>query len=426
LNKEISFGDNYLSKHFVQDKIGIIPKENLRLIIVIPCFNEPGIIRTLQSLLLCDQPGSAVEVIVVVNSPENASDEILATNKRTIIEINEWARENNNSWFNCIILDEHGLAVHEAGPGLARKIGMDQAILRFNQLNRPDGIIVSFDADTSCSPGYLREIEKCFKMYPDTKGCSVYFEHPLEGEEFHQIIYKAIAEYELHMRYYISAIRKTGFPYAYHTIGSCFCVTAETYVNQGGMNKRKAGEDFYFLQKVIPLGNFREINSACVYPSPRPSDRVPFGTGAVIKKYAEGKISGIDTYHPESFFPLIELFRDPAVWYGLTSSEVSSLYYKLPGIIREFSGQEFIKRIKEINNNSSSSGTFTKRFYQWFNMFRILKFLNFAHKKHFSRIPVRQAALEFLEASGYGSFKDMSTVELLGYFRNLQKGKGEG
>jgi glycosyltransferase involved in cell wall biosynthesis len=424
LNKEISFGDHYLSKHFVQDKIGIIPKEYLRFIIVIPCFNEPGIIRTLQSILLCNPPDSAVEVIVVVNSPENASHEILATNMRTIREINEWARANNNIWFDCIILDESGLPVHEAGPGLARKIGMDQAVLRFHHLNRPDGIIVSFDADTLCSRTYLREIEKCFKMYPDTRGCSVYFEHSLTGEEFPEIVYRAITEYELHMRYYISAIRETGFPYAYHTIGSCFCVTAETYVNQGGMNKRKAGEDFYFLQKVIPLGNFREINTACVYPSPRPSDRVPFGTGAVIKKYADGKISGIETYNPESFIPLKKLFQDPGIWYGLTSSEVSSLYDKLPAIIREFSGPEFKIRIEEINNNSSSPGTFTKRFYQWFNMFRILKFLNFAHKRHFPKVPVRQAALKFLKDSGYGSFEDMNTVELLKYFRKLQRGEG--
>jgi hypothetical protein len=425
LKKEISFGNQYLSKHFIQDKIGVNPEENLRFIIVIPCFNEPGIISSLQSLCSCDLPAYAIELIVVVNSPENTDTGILATNKETIIEIDEWAKKNNRSSINCHILHEPGLPVHEAGPGLARKIGMDQAVLRFSKLNRPDGIIISFDADTLCSQNYLREIGKCFEKYPGTRGCSIYFEHPLEGEEFPEIVYRAIAEYELHMRYYISAIRQTGFPYGYHTIGSCFCVTAETYVNQGGMNKRKAGEDFYFLQKIIPLGNFREINTACIYPSPRPSDRVPFGTGAVIKKYADGKISEIETYHPGSFYPLRELFWDPGIWFGLTSSEISSLYDKLPLIIKEFSGPEFKTRIEEINDNSSSPSTFTRRFYQWFSMFRILKFLNFAHKKHFARVPARLAAIEFLKNSGYGDFENMSTVELLKYFRKLQREKGE-
>jgi len=258
-------------------------------------------------------------------------------------------------------------------------------------------------------------------MYPDSKGCSVYFEHPLEGKEFPDIVYSAIAEYELHIRYYISAIRWTGFPYACHTIGSCFCVTAGTYVDQGGMNKRKAGEDFYFLQKVIPLGNYREINTTVVYPSPRPSDRVPFGTGAVIRKFTDGIISEVDTYHPESFFPLQELFSDPAGWCGLSSAGISGKYKNIPEIIREFIGPEFKKKIAEINDNSSTPGTFTKRFYQWFNMFRILKFLNFAQRHYFPRVPVRLAAIKFLENSERSSFNKMSTVELLQYFRKLQR-----
>jgi hypothetical protein len=424
LKKAISFGDQYLSKYLVTDKIGAIPKQNLRFIIVIPCFCEPRLVKTLQSLWSCDRPGSPVEIIVVVNSPENAGAEIIKANQETIKEAVEWANKHNDSGFNCFILDAPHLPVREAGPGLARKIGMDQAVMRFNMLNQPDGIIISCDADTLCSPGYLREIEKCFDIYPDTKGCSVYFEHPLTGKEFPEIVYRAIAEYELHIRYYMSAIRRTGFPWAFHTIGSCFCVKAETYVDQGGMNKRKAGEDFYFLQKVIPLGNYREINTTCVFPSPRPSDRVPFGTGAVIKKYIDGKISEVETYNPGSFSPLQELFRDPAEWYGLSEAGIADKCKKLPEIIREYIGTEFETKIEEINNNASSPEAFAKRFYQWFNMFRILKFLNFAHEKHFSRVPVRDAAIEFLENSGWGSFENMNTVELLQYFRKLQRGEG--
>jgi hypothetical protein len=199
-------------------------------------------------------------------------------------------------------------------------------------------------------------------------------------------------------------------------------VTAETYVDQGGMNKRKAGEDFYFLQKVIPLGNFHEINTACVYPSPRPSDRVPFGTGVIVKRFADGKMSNVETYNPGAFSPLNEIFRNPAEWFGITHAQITSKYNKLPRLIRDFTGPGFKLKIEEINNNSSSPAAFTKRFYQWFNMFRILKFLNFAHKGYFSKVPVRDAAIEFLERAGYGSFARMSTVELLQFFRRLQKG----
>jgi len=417
----MSFASQYLSRHAVTDRIHIFPKKDLRFIIVIPSFDELRLITTMQSLWSCKRPASVVEIVVVVNSPENAGYGIIASNQKTIKEASAWANSHSDTGFTCHILDETHLPSHEAGPGLARKIGMDQAILRFNSLSRSNGVIISFDADTLCRPNYVMEIEKCFDQYPGTKGCAVYFEHPLTGREFPDIVYKAIAEYELHMRYYISAIRRTGFPYAYHTIGSCFCVTAETYVNQGGMNKRQAGEDFYFLQKVIPLGNFREINTTCVYPSPRPSARVPFGTGAVIKKFTDGKISEVETYNPGSFKPLQEFFSDLNGWYGLNPEGIAEKYKRLPEVIMEFAGSKFPGKIAEINDNSSAPDRFVKRFYQWFNMFRVFKFLNFVHMKHFPRVPVRIAAAEFLENSGYGSFGNMNTKELLEFFRKLQK-----
>jgi hypothetical protein len=421
LEKLNSFADSYLTRHAVTGKIQISPQKNLRFIIVIPSFDEPGLVLTLQSLWSCKRPASAIEIIVVVNSPESADPGINERNQKSFNDARTWANTHNETGLFCHIIHEPKLAAHEAGPGLARKIGMDQAVLRFNALNRPDGIIISFDADALCRLDYLQEIEKCFDQYPETIGGSVYFEHPVAGQEFPAVVYNAITEYELHLRYNISALRHIQFPYAYHTVGSCFCVTASTYVNQGGMNKRKAGEDFYFLQKIIPLGHFREINDTCVYPSPRPSERAPFGTGAVIKKFTEGKISKVETYHPDSFDTLKELFSDPAGWFRLSEAKIAEKSGTLPEMIREFTGTEFQKKIVEINNNSSAPDTFIKRFYQWFNMFRVIKYLNFAHKKHFSRVHVRLAAAEFLEKSGYGSFRNMNTSELLEYFRKLQK-----
>ena len=41
-----------------------------------------------------------------------------------------------------------------------------------------------------------------------------------------------------------------GYPDSIYTIGSAFAVRAEAYMKQGGMNRRQAGEDFYFLYKL--------------------------------------------------------------------------------------------------------------------------------------------------------------------------------
>ena len=97
---------------------------------------------------------------------------------------------------------------------------------------------------------------------------------PSPFESFEPVVYDAITQYELHLRYYLNAVRSTGYPYAYHTVGSSFTVRADVYCKEGGMNRRQGGEDFYFIQKVAQRGNFSECNATRVVASPRPSDRV--------------------------------------------------------------------------------------------------------------------------------------------------------
>jgi hypothetical protein len=111
-------------------------------------------------------------------------------------------------------------------------------------------------------------------------------------------VFDAVANYELHQRYYLLAVRYTGYPYAFHTVGSCFAVRAEAYCRAGGMSRRQAGEDFYFIQKLAGQGGFTECRSTSVYPSPRPSDRVPFGTGPDISRQIVGGQLDASAKHP--------------------------------------------------------------------------------------------------------------------------------
>lgn len=422
----MAFADLYLARHAITDKIHHLPSTDLGQIVVIPCLDEPALVQTLESLWLCDRPSCSVEVIIVINSPENAPEQILSTNMVTLQKTGSWIRNHREPRFKFHIIHEPSLPAKYAGPGLARKIGMDQAVLRYNMLNRPDGTIISLDADTTCRTDYLAEIKRQFTDDREIKGSNIYFEHPVEGKEFSESVYSAIAAYELHLRYYIEAIRHTGFPHAFHTIGSAFCVSARTYVSQGGMNKRKAGEDFYFLQKIIPPGRFTEINSTCVYPSPRPSLRVPFGTGATISKYTTGKTKAMDTYHPDAFGGLDKLFAKPAKWFKMSPQDSGILFRELPEPIREFAGYEFRDKMIEINNNCSTPQSFCKRFWHWFNMFKILKYLNFVHPKYFVKIPVKDAAAEFLERKGYGTFKGADMLGLLEFYRHFQKERRYG
>jgi hypothetical protein len=361
--------------------------------VVIPCFNEVTLLPCLNSLSRCHPPPEPVEVLVIVNAPEGASREITDINRHASEEATLWAGTHTFPWLHCQILNFPSMPRKDAGAGLARKTGMDIAMQRFRDLDRTDGIISSLDADTLVDRNYLKHIQQLFHDHPECNACTVYFEHPLQGSDFPPDVYRAITQYELHLRYYVQALRYTGFPYAFHTIGSCFSVRASAYSRQGGMNKRKAGEDFYFLQKLMPLGGVCELNSTCVYPSPRPSGRVPFGTGPFINKYIQGKQQEWHTYHPDAFRDIKSFFDKTDLYYQSGHPAIRQVCDSLPAPVRAFISGQVTEKITEINRNSSTSAAFRKRFFAWFNAFKILKFLNFVHEYYYTRVPVSRAVL---------------------------------
>ena len=416
------FAKAYLDKVSLDPQIdGQLPSPDLRLVIAIPASDEPDIMKTLHALRECFTPEGDVELILVLNSAESAPDEVIVQNLVTEKEIHGFINDYTDQKFRVLCTNRPGIRDKEAGAGFARKMAMDHALSRFNKLDRPDGIIISMDADTLCDPNYLFEVEKHFRSNPLSKACSVYFEHPLGGSDFPDRVYLGITEYELHMRYYIEALRFAGHPHAYHTVGSAFCVRAGIYASQGGMNKRPAGEDFYFLQKVIPLGNYHELNSSCIIPSPRPSRRVAFGTGPVVSKFLSGQIESLESYDPNAFHDLREFFSGIHLLYSGSMSEIKALYDSWPESIRIDLEKEFFSRLVEIRGNSAREETFYKRFFRWFNMFRTLKYLNFIHQEYYSRIPVKEAVDQFLKNQGKGTKTGSDAKDLLIYFRKIQQ-----
>ena len=164
---------------------------------------------------------------------------------------------------------------------------MDLALERFKKIGY-NGIIAGLDADTTVAENYLYEINHFF-INTNNQAASIHFEHPINGYDYNQFNYEQIIYYELHLRYYKNALQYLELPFAFHTIGSAFALTAKAYARQGGMNRRKAGEDFYFINKLIKGEKFGEINKTMVVPSPRISERVPFGTGRAILDASKNK-----------------------------------------------------------------------------------------------------------------------------------------
>jgi hypothetical protein len=418
----MAFATAWLEKRALfPEFINELPDNKTGLIAVVPAFDEPGISVLLDSLASCDEPECKTEIIIVVNAPPAASKESISNNNICINKIKEWKKENRNSFFRLYILYLGQPSIKGWGVGLARKTGMDEALRRFNSIEKPDGIIISLDADCTVDENYFVAIYGELSKRKDRTACSINFEHPLSGDEFPASVYKYVTLYELHMRYYYLGIKYSGYPYAFHTIGSALAFRASAYVKAGGMNRKQAGEDFYFIQKLIPQGGFFNLDSTTVYPSPRTSDRVPFGTGTVISRLLDGNVSGYMTYNTCAFEELHFLFSGVENLFRLDEARIIDFYNELPAGLRSFIDRnEWLAKIREIQDNTSLKDSFVKRFFGWFNMFRIVKYMNHVHGEMFKKHPVAEAAYDLLSIIDTHT-KTKDPNELLICYRLLER-----
>jgi hypothetical protein len=415
----MDFFEAYFAKQGFQPEITERPHPDLNTCIVIPCINETILLRSMQSLWDCVRPIHAVEVVVVINSPENCDKNILERNRLTIQEASDWTLSHIDPLVKFFIMHRSNLPKKFAGVGLARKLGMDEAASRLHMVQNPSGIITGFDADSICDTNYLVEIERHFRVHKETPGASIYFEHPVAGDEFDEAVYIGIILYELHLRYLNQALRYAKHPHAYHTVGSSFAVRASSYVKQGGMNRQKAGEDFYFLQKIIALGNFTEINKTRVIPSPRESDRVPFGTGASMRRWNSEK--HIDTYNLGAFEDIRKFIGYVDCFYKAQPNEVTPLLSLLSKPLQDFLQRINVQaELKSISGNCASLATFRNRFFHWFNAFRVIKYLNFSHETYYEKSEVVGEAQKLLQQLGYKSTTSEPAAQLQ-YYRELDK-----
>jgi hypothetical protein len=391
------------------------------IIVVVPAYNEPGINELLDSLVKCREPECKTEVVIVINAPDDATSESLENNTKTINNIESWKRENKNCFFRLFVFKVVHPYITGWGVGLARKTGMDEAVRRFNSINKPDGVILNLDADCTVDPNYFFAL--CNELFKksDRAACSIYFEHPLSGTNYQDSIFKYITLYELHLRYYFQGLAYSGFPYVFHTVGSAIAVKALSYIKAGGMNRRQAGEDFYFIQKLVPAGGYFSLNSTTVYPSPRASARVPFGTGASIGKLSTERSSTLLTYNIMAFKELRTFFGHIDTFFESGSRELHEHFSQLPQGLRLYLDEkEWFDKIMEVKNNTSGILSFKKRFFGWFNMFRIVKYLNYVHSDYYEKKPVDIAASELLETKGM-AIESKEPFDLLLYYRQMEK-----
>lgn len=348
-------------------------KEEVTSIIVIPSRNENNIFDTLISLSQnINVNWEEVLVLCLINYTE--ADTISDC-------INGFSSDFEDKAFkyglpyNCIISKPYKMIGKHAGVGHVRKILMDTAIDYFNKINRVGGIIINLDADCTVDKNYLGIIKNYYESSNSKSAVSIGFKHRFDGLSVEEI--KACELYEYHLNDYIDKQRKYNYPFAFHTLGSCFAVKAEAYCEQGGMNQRQAGEDFYFLHKFSILNQLGEIKSPIVFPLGRKSDRVPFGTGRAITQIIGG----------DSWFMYNELAIE--LFCGLMEYACQCDFNNWELLISEYlSDKPVLIDFMHLNNmwgvlnsigrNSASQESFSKSLSRFFDPFRLMKWLHFA------------------------------------------------
>jgi len=394
------------------------PANDLGLIITIPCRDEPNVEATFLSLKACNLPDCSTEVILLINDSILDTPEVKAQNQKTLDFALDFAEKHNNPRLKFFPLYFSDLTKKKSGVGIARKIAMDEGLSRLLSVENPRGVMTGLDADSLVDKNYLTAVYDYFMQDAKCQAASIHYEHPLEGDDFSKENYTAILTYELHLRYYVHALRAAGLPTAFQTVGSSMAVRANAYERQGGMPRKKAGEDFYFIHKFTGLGGFREITKTTVIPSPRISTRVPFGTGKAIGDILEGK--AYLTHAPASFVDLKAFLSQVEALY---SANYELIKNDLPQSILAFLEKEdFAAKLKELKGNTNSQAAFVKRFFAWFDAFRAMKYVHFVRDHFYGDILVEDAVREWIiiqKIKSQGVAKEMSEKDFLLFFRAL-------
>ncbi|MFV0507078.1 MAG: glycosyltransferase [Bacteroidales bacterium] len=395
-------------------KLGSI--KNKDIFVAIPCHNEADIYKTIDSLSASQRfCNTKVQVVVAVNSHYEAPNHIIEQNKRTLEYLNSL---ENSSNFACHAINISIDNKKEAGPGLARKVAMDSIVFQVC-LQGKDVVICSLDADCQVSANYFAEINTFFTD-KNNFASTIYFEHQLDELQSAKQKEGAML-YELYMRYFFHASKHYGLPHPMYTVGSCFALRSSSYLKVGGMNKRIAGEDFYFLHSLTRLGKAGSINKTTIYPSARTSDRVLFGTGPSIKNWMNGDETMLTSYPLLSFEALGKFWNIAEQLYSKNITEVEhTLEIHALEVLRFIrKNNKKLSKLVSISNSCTSTDGFIRRLPTFFTALDQQRFLR-DYKNCSAPQNLMCEAKKLLELMG--QTKRLEDVAVLGAYRELDRG----
>lgn len=381
--------ETYLRKRAICEpwRLECATLDGIQHAVVIPALAERArILDTLRSLAAnsSSELGHTLVVVVVNNrAPGAARPEDIADNQQTLELLREMAhrdvsegRDVMDAGLRLGIIDASSPGLQlpaKGGVGLARRIGLDAALRALHDGGAGErAVLFSTDADTLVEPNYLEAVRTHFTR-SDAWAATVAYAHRLEGTDAE---IAAILAYETHLRCHTLGLGMAGSPYAYPTVGSTVICSARAYAAAGGMNRRQAGEDFYFLQALAKTGRIDAITATTVHPAARASHRVPFGTGRWVQQRLEGRQEAV-TYHPEAYRVLGAWL---AMVNGMLDADAAILLaemHRRNAAAAEFLATQGFENIwAKLCANSPEQRALLRQFHRWFDAFKTLKLLH--------------------------------------------------
>jgi hypothetical protein len=405
MNRPTTF-NQYMQRYSIADKWKLIApmSEKVSQVVVIPAYAEKETLFSTLASLAGNQPLSLTYslILCVINNKKKSPDEVKINNQQSLeylkaledeirldsLDIDEELRVDLKmiaaSPLRIGYIDAaskgHEIPDTDGGVGMARRIGMDTALFFLSQYDSScKKLIISLDADTLVQNNYLAAIKDGFNGKLRAAVIAYQHQEPLTDEGK-----AAIYCYEIYLRYWILGLKYAKSPYAFHSIGSAIVCSTDAYQEVRGMNRREAGEDFYFLNKIAKIGNIGYIRNTCVYPSARPSLRVPFGTGKRIHRFLTGGHEEYVLYNPRIF----EILAD---WLSLMKQtfhrDEQDILRKAelidPSLASFLNDSKFSEVWLKIRRNVRDEDNLIKQLNCWFDGFKTLKLINYLSRDSF-------------------------------------------
>ena len=345
--------------------------------VVIPALAESDhLFATLQSL--AQNPSgnlSGFLILVVVNHRQDALQSDQSDNEHTLHRLAAGDPSLKNLHLAWVDAASKGLELPAkgGGVGMARKIGFDLSLPRL-RFGPSTPLLVSLDADTFVRPDYLPALMR-HSQGTKVPGAVIPFCHrPGSSPEQDE----AIRRYELFLRVYVLGLSRACSPYAFHTVGSAMGCLAESYCRMGGMNLRVAGEDFYFLQHLAKTGGIARVKGTVVYPSPRASHRVPFGTGRSISRLLGKDEEAVLFYQKDCFQILGEWLTLIAQNLQSGGEEIRERSERISTHLGEYLDRnEFITVWGKLRKNFRDPSNRMAGFHGWFDGLKTMKLIHY-------------------------------------------------